>query len=91
MANRKNFPSEIKNSNLKHLETKYYRSNTGILLCMWRDKKASKPVIAVSTYAKKKEVEVTNKRGQVTTKPKMINGYNSSMNGCDRGDQMVSS
>ena len=73
IANRKNLLPEIKNSKLKHLKTKYYRSNTGILLYMWRDKKASKPVIAVSTYTKKKEVEVTNKRGQVTTKPKMIN------------------
>ena len=57
---------------------------------MGRDKKASKPVIAVSTYTKKEEVEVSNKCGKVTTKPRMIYEYNNSMNGCDRRDQMIS-
>ena len=56
---------------------------------MQRDKKASKPVIAVSTYTKKEEVEVTSKCGKVTTKPRMIYEYNNSMNGSDRGDQMT--
>ena len=57
---------------------------------MGRDKKASKPVIAVSTYTKKEEVEVSNKCGKVTTKPRMIYEYSNSMNGCDRRDQMIS-
>ena len=57
---------------------------------MQSDKKASKPVIAVSTCAKKEEVEVTNKCGKVTAKPRMIYEYNNSMNGSDRGDQMTS-
>lgn len=57
---------------------------------MWRDKRASKPNIAVSTYAKKEEVEGTNKRRKVTRNPRMIHEYNNSMNGCDRGDQMIS-
>ena len=39
MANRKNSPPEIKNSKMKHLETKYVRNKTEILLCMRRDKK----------------------------------------------------
>ena len=39
MANRKNSPPEIKNSKMKHLETKYARNKTEIILCMRRDKK----------------------------------------------------
>lgn len=38
--------------------------------------------------AKKEEVEITNKGGKVTTR--MIHEYNNSMNGRDRGDQMIS-
>lgn len=34
MANRETFPREIKNAKLKHLEKKYFRSKTGILLCI---------------------------------------------------------
>ena len=57
---------------------------------MWKDKKARKPVIAVSTYSIKGESEIANKRGTVTTKPFIVNEYNNSMNGCDRMDQMIS-
>jgi len=88
MSNRKNFPDEIKTMKLKHMETKCYRSSDGILLCLWKDKKARKPVIAVS-YAVKGN-SVTNKRGKVTVKPTIIEDYNQSMNGCDRMDQMLS-
>ena len=91
MANRKGFPQEMASfKNLKHKESKFYRSEKGILLCAWKDKKARKPVIAVSTYAVKSESEVTNKSGKVTTKPDIIHDYNFSMNGCDRSDQMLS-
>lgn len=90
MTNRKNFPAEVKNSKLQHLEAKWFRSESGIICNMWKDKKASKPVIAVSTYSEKDTTDVTSKRGVVTNKPTMINDYNKFMNGCDRGDQMVS-
>jgi len=90
MSNRKNFPDEIKTMKLKHMETKCYRSSDGILLCLWKDKKARKPVIAVSTYEVKGNSDVTNKRGKVTVKPTIIEDSNQSMNGCDRMDQMLS-
>ena len=83
MTNRKNFPDEIKSMKLKHMDTKCYRSSDGILLCAWKDKKACKPVIAVSTYAVKGNSDVSNKRGKVTVKPTIIEDYNQSMNGCD--------
>ena len=91
MSNRKGFPKEMATfKNLKHKESKYYRSEKGILLCAWKDKKARKPVIIVSTYAVKSESDVTNKSGKVKTQPDIIHDYNFSMNGCDRSDQMLS-
>lgn len=90
MSNRKGFPKEIMNLNIKHMESEYHRSDNGILLCAWKDKKARKPVIAVSTFAIKNETEVQNKRGKSIVKPEIINDYNNSMNGCDRMDQMLS-
>ena len=65
MANRKNFPPKIKNSKLKHLETKYDRVTLEFYSVCGGIK------MQVLTYAKKEEVEVTNKGGQVTIKPKM--------------------
>ena len=38
MSNRKNVPIEIKNPKIKHMESKFYRSREGILLCMWKNK-----------------------------------------------------
>ena len=66
------------------MESKYYRSEEGILLCQWKDKKAKKPVVIISTHETKGEVDVTNKRGIVTQKPCIIKQYNNAMNGCDR-------
>lgn len=91
MSNRKGFPQEIKTSELKHQETKYFRNNdNGVLVCMWQDKKARKPVVAVSTYSKKEDANFNNKRGVAKVKPMMIHDYNQSMNRCDRMDQMLS-
>ena len=58
MKNRKNFPIEIKNPKIKHMESKFYCSTEGILLCMWKDKKTKKPVIVVSTHSVKGESEI---------------------------------
>ena len=90
MSNRKNVPIEIKNPKIKHMESKFYRSREGILLCMWKNKIAKKPVIVVSTHSVKEESEITNKRGIVITKPNIIHEYSNSVNGCDRMDQMIS-
>ena len=90
MTNRKNFPAEVKTLKLKHLESRYFRSESGVMLCAWKDKKASKPVIIVSTHSTKEEVEITNKRGITSMKPAVIEAYNRCMNGCDRMDQMAS-
>ena len=88
--NRKNFPAEVKTAGRKlaFQESRYFRSESGILLVMWKDKKASKPVVAVSTKDVAGSVDVITKRGKTVLKPNMIN--NLSMNGCDRLDQNVS-
>ena len=91
MTNRKGFPKEMDTfKKLGHKESVYYRSTNGILLCAWKDKKARKPVVIVSTYAVKSESDVVTKNGKAVTKPDMIHDYNCSMNGCDRMDQMIS-
>ena len=61
MANCKNFPNEIKSIKMWHIELKFYRSSDGILCCVWKDKKARKPVITVSTYGVKGNVDLSNK------------------------------
>ena len=89
-SNRANFPKEIKASKLKHMETVFFRSSQDILLAMWQDKKAKKPVIVVSTKFDNSIVDVAGKYGKVTRKPEVVHKYNFSMNGCDRLDQLVS-
>ena len=91
MTNRVGFlPDMTPLAKIKHKESKYFRCDEGILLCAWKDKKARKPVVAVSTYSTKGESQVTTKKGKEVTKPDVINDYNFSMNGCDRMDQMLS-
>ena len=91
--NRKNFPPQLKTLKLEHRESRWYRDekpdNAGILCVAWRDKKAKKPCILVSTKATVQHVTVTRKRGIQVTLPSLIHGYNMSMNGCDRVDQSV--
>ena len=71
------------------MESIFYRSREGILLCMWKDKKARKTVIAVSTYSTKGQSEIANRRETIMTKPSIVNEGNNLMNGCDCMDQMI--
>ena len=71
-------------------EQKHYRSDKGFLVVLWKDKKAWKPVIAVSRKFVKESVEVCTKRGKKTNKSNTIHNYSQSMNGCDRLDQLAS-
>lgn len=89
MGNRKNFPPQLKQP-IKHLESKYFRDDNGILACAWKDKKARKPVLIVSTRYTKGDIEVQNKHNVTKVKPLVIHEYNASMNGCDHLDQMIS-
>ena len=89
-SNRKNFPDEIKRPPVKYQEQKYYRTDKGFLVVLWKDKKSRKPVIAVSSKYLKGSAEVCAKHGKKTNNPDMIHNYNQSMNGCDRLDQLAS-
>jgi len=60
------------------------------MLCQWKDKKAKKPVVVVSTHATKGELQTENKRSKVNIKPDVIQSYNKAMNGCDRMDKILS-
>ena len=91
MPNRRNFPSELKTLKLNHRDSRWYRSANEEILCVaWRDKKARKPCILVSSKATAKLVKVTKKRSGEVEIPEVVNNYNYSMNGCDRLDQCVS-
>lgn len=89
--NRKNFPADLKTLKLEHKQSRWYRSEDGEILCVaWRDKKAKKPMILVSTNASVNTINVTRKRGTQVEMPTIVHDYNMSMNGCDRVDQSVS-
>lgn len=48
-SNHKHFPAKIKQGNkMKHMDTQYFRSDNGLMVVMWKDKKAKKPVILTS-------------------------------------------
>lgn len=53
----------------------------------WRDKRY---VLTISTTHGPGTEEITNRRGDVVTKPSMVIAYNKNMSGIDRSDQMIS-
>ena len=90
-VNRKNFPPEHKTLKLNKQESRFYRSDDGsVLTVAWRDKKAKKNCLAVSTKASTEIIAQTNKRNEPVSKPALIDNYNSAMGGCDLMDQMIS-
>ncbi|KAK3788131.1 hypothetical protein RRG08_009677 [Elysia crispata] len=84
--NRRNFPPQLKQQRLAHLESRYYMSSDDKTLCVaYKGKKAKKEVVLVSTDA-----DVSSdptKKGTVV--PSVIVTYNQNMNGCDKMDQLI--
>ena len=93
-VNRSGLPNAVRrNLKLKHLELKYWRDEDGTgpnLVVAWRDKKASKPVVAISSFHDNTTVEKNRRFGNAVRMPTVISDYNNSMNGCDRADQSIS-
>ena len=59
--NRKDFPVEVKTSGkMKFQEVKSFRSKNGYPYIMWKDKKAKKPVIGVSSKFSNSTTNVTS-------------------------------
>ena len=84
-GNRRRFPKQLNSLKIKHMESKYWKTPEGQkMVVAWKDKKAKKPVLLVSTRAEAGDILVKNK-----TKPSAINSYNQYMNGCDLADQKV--
>ena len=89
-VNRRDFPPELKTMRLEHMEQRYFYHEERDILCVtWKDKKAKKPCIVVSTNSQVGSIDLTEGRRQLS-KPIMIQDYNVHMNGCDRADQMIS-
>ena len=85
-VNRVGFPPHLKNLRIDHMESKHYATNDKkLIVCAFKDKKAKKPAILVSTNSKVDEV--VNYRGK--SKPAIVDQYNTFMSGCDRADQMI--
>ena len=84
--NRVGFAPQLKQLSLQHREMQWFLKSDDSILCVgFRDKKAKKKVLMVSTDA---EVGTTQVKDR--TKPTMVHIYNLSMNGCDLLDQKVS-
>lgn len=82
---RKQNPKEVMSANLKKGENKSMFCN-GIHVGKWRDKRN---VQYITTEFKSQMVLCKNKRGHESEKPAAIAGYNKSMSGVDRQDQMM--
>lgn len=69
---------KIQKQNTSEVKLEYYFVCEGI--------KSKETSYSTLTYAKREEVEVTNKRA----KSRLIYEYNNIINGCYRGDQIIS-
>uniref|UniRef100_A0A2C9KFX3 PiggyBac transposable element-derived protein domain-containing protein n=1 Tax=Biomphalaria glabrata TaxID=6526 RepID=A0A2C9KFX3_BIOGL len=84
-VNRLGFPKAVKSLISQHEEMKWFLHKEKTMLCVaFKDKKAKKNVIMVSTDA-----EVGTAKGNDVDKPSMVDTYNRNMNGCDKLDQKV--
>ncbi|XP_035824731.1 piggyBac transposable element-derived protein 4-like [Aplysia californica] len=87
---RKGVPQELKTRKLEHKETRWYMGDDNKILCVaWRDKKAKKPCVLVSTNANA-EMKTVRANGGEASKPAMVVEYNQAMNGFDAADQNIS-
>ena len=70
--NRINFPSQLRGLKLGPLSSKWYCSDDDGIDCLsWRDKKARKPCIIVSTYETVSHTDVRSAIS-ITRKPTMV-------------------
>jgi hypothetical protein len=86
-TNRKDFTPQLTTLCLKHMESRnFLDTGNKVLVTAFRDKKAKKHCVLVSTKATVADYThpVKNK-----TKPLVINNYNHAMGGCDRVDQII--
>lgn len=89
MPNRKGLPTQLKTEKLLHRESKWYLTEKEDIMCVtWRDKKAKKPVVMVSTKSVAEMVTAARRHGE-SVKPAMVHAYNKAMNGCDKADQNI--
>ena len=90
-VNRKGFPVDIKSLKLAIGERQdFINEDSSIVATAFRDKKAKKHFVVVSTKSTHATVPVEAKFGGTKWKPSCVQAYNHNMNGCDRVDQMVS-
>lgn len=70
-----------------HLKKGEYisRHKGNVTVMKWKD---NRDVLTMSTAHGPETEDVTNKRGIVTIKPRMVVSYDKNMNGIDRSDQM---
>lgn len=85
--NRKNLPKEVVNAKLKRGQHIARESTDGITVLKWKDKR---DVLVLSTKHTDRFQNITNKRGQVVSKPKIILDYNKAKGAVDLSDQITS-
>ncbi|GFO02855.1 hypothetical protein PoB_002936000 [Plakobranchus ocellatus] len=84
------FPPQLKTFKLQHMGLSMYFSEDNKILCVaFKDKKAKKPCVLVTTNSAMGMEQGQSSRNRETTKPIPILEYNCKMNGCDSADQMA--
>ena len=85
---RKGFPKELKAIKLPHMGTAWFYHPVEQMICVaFKDKKAKKPCIVVSTNSTVASEQRLTSRKNLTNKPVPVHEYNTHMNGCDIADQ----
>ena len=84
-VNRVGFPAQLKSAALATNENiSFVNEDKSIMCTMFRDKKANKPVVLISTQSNNDTIPIKG-----VDRPTVVDDYNQHMNGCDRLDQMV--
>ena len=85
-ADRGGNPKEVVKAKLKKREM-IQRSKDGVSVTKWKDKR---DVVMISNKHSVEMVGVTNRRGDLKSKPSVIENYSDGMSGIDKADQMIS-
>lgn len=88
-VNRRSLPAAVKTVKLDRFESKFWQDDSqNMTLCAWRDKKAKKNVVVLSTCHHNEVVSRKRKRETLSI-PEMVSCYNDRMGGVDRFNQLL--
>lgn len=86
-ANRKNNSKAVTDKKFKIGESICEYTEKGVGVAKWKDKQE---VLIISSEHSHDLINVSNRRGEIKSKPLSVSKYNENMSGIDRQDQMLS-